>query len=389
MRRILPQSVVLALLGLLALSAPVLGAPSSGAGVRSLGMGGAYTAVADDASAPSWNPAGITQLSFAANGTLGAQSSLSTLMAVGAGLINTTWAWDQFDLAPENLLPWISNHLQYMGQPLHDQQLGPEPVCLGGNLSVGVATPWVALTARTDAESTFSLVPAGTSFVPVGTSSAKATALLTGAFRTSAAAVGAEWLSVGVNLKAFYLVEGETTLDSVTNVYSLTLMQGQGLACDVGALLKLGKNVRFGAVLQDLIWWGSGRYWVYEDPIGSISGAAPTTDLWNPAAPAPTLSFGGAYSPGDTGMTLALDLQRIKLPGTGTSDPASLNAGFEQVYGPVALRLGTTFWLTQPSVYLQYSGGVGLRLGAFRMDVGAAFDRVNQLSGRGELSIVF
>ncbi len=34
----------------------------SGAGVRSLAMGGAYVALADEASAPYWNPAGLTQI---------------------------------------------------------------------------------------------------------------------------------------------------------------------------------------------------------------------------------------------------------------------------------------------------------------------------------------
>ncbi|HEX3135666.1 MAG TPA: hypothetical protein VHX44_19040, partial [Planctomycetota bacterium] len=33
-----------------------------GAGARALGMGGAFTAVADDATANTWNPAGMTQL---------------------------------------------------------------------------------------------------------------------------------------------------------------------------------------------------------------------------------------------------------------------------------------------------------------------------------------
>lgn len=34
-----------------------------GAGARALGMGGAYTAVADDASGPAWNPAGLSAMS--------------------------------------------------------------------------------------------------------------------------------------------------------------------------------------------------------------------------------------------------------------------------------------------------------------------------------------
>ena len=38
-------------------------APSPvGSGARALGMGGAFIAIADDATAASWNPGGLTQL---------------------------------------------------------------------------------------------------------------------------------------------------------------------------------------------------------------------------------------------------------------------------------------------------------------------------------------
>lgn len=57
---------------LLVLTAPLCTAATPGIGARALGMGGAYTAVADDGSAAYWNPAGITQvkLGLALNGGL-------------------------------------------------------------------------------------------------------------------------------------------------------------------------------------------------------------------------------------------------------------------------------------------------------------------------------
>src|ERR1700677_492588 len=43
---------------------PVFGLPNTyGIGPRAIGMGGAFTAIADDASAAYWNPAGLSQIS--------------------------------------------------------------------------------------------------------------------------------------------------------------------------------------------------------------------------------------------------------------------------------------------------------------------------------------
>ena len=46
--------------------APVNAQPFETVGVRALGMGGAFVAVADDATANYWNPAGLTDLFFSA-----------------------------------------------------------------------------------------------------------------------------------------------------------------------------------------------------------------------------------------------------------------------------------------------------------------------------------
>ncbi|HBR28706.1 MAG TPA: hypothetical protein DD789_04595, partial [Firmicutes bacterium] len=44
---------------------------STGMGGRAMGMGGAFTAVADDGTAAYWNPAGLTQLKFGLTPTFG------------------------------------------------------------------------------------------------------------------------------------------------------------------------------------------------------------------------------------------------------------------------------------------------------------------------------
>ena len=64
------HAVLAALLGLLVLSAPAGATKYAGeflkiqVGARALGMGGAFTAVADDATAPYWNPAGMVYLPY-------------------------------------------------------------------------------------------------------------------------------------------------------------------------------------------------------------------------------------------------------------------------------------------------------------------------------------
>src|SRR3954469_1042779 len=61
-----PRSVLLMMLGLLGAAAPSAFAQSAPPiGVRAAGMGGAFTAVADDGSAPFWNPAGLASGTFA------------------------------------------------------------------------------------------------------------------------------------------------------------------------------------------------------------------------------------------------------------------------------------------------------------------------------------
>ena len=61
MKKIL--ALVLLVFSLIMLALPACG--SIGLGTRAMGMGGAFTAVADDESAFYWNPAGITQVRFA------------------------------------------------------------------------------------------------------------------------------------------------------------------------------------------------------------------------------------------------------------------------------------------------------------------------------------
>lgn len=68
MKKLWIVGVVMLLLMACAQAAPA----STGMGGRAMGMGGAFTAVADDGTAAYWNPAGLTQVRFGLTPTLGA-----------------------------------------------------------------------------------------------------------------------------------------------------------------------------------------------------------------------------------------------------------------------------------------------------------------------------
>ena len=87
-----------------------LSAAASGLGARALGMGGAYTAIADDGTAAYWNPAGITQVNMGLVLNGGLEGDLKLLDAIknedpaaldgafglksGAGLTFKNWAFN-------------------------------------------------------------------------------------------------------------------------------------------------------------------------------------------------------------------------------------------------------------------------------------------------------
>jgi long-chain fatty acid transport protein len=73
-------------MGLAAGAADASGIQMEGIGARALGMGGAFTAVADDSSAVYWNPAGLAQLS--GRGMSAGLYSMSTWMDMDMGVMN-------------------------------------------------------------------------------------------------------------------------------------------------------------------------------------------------------------------------------------------------------------------------------------------------------------
>lgn len=169
-------------------------------GARALGMGGAYTAIADDGAAAYWNPAGITQVSmgFVFNG--GTRGNWQTIDAIAQqdssavdgnfGLVGTA------GLTFKNL---AFNALSAL-------QTGE--VTGGGGKTVRINhTQEVALTLATECT---------------------------------------DLLAFGANAKYLYLEDETLTPDGSTGKTGTS-----GLAADLGALIKVGKLVRIGAVVKD------------------------------------------------------------------------------------------------------------------------------------------
>lgn len=202
-------------------------AASLGGGARAVGMGGAYTAVADDGTAAYWNPAGITQVKLGLTPTVGIQGKFGEIQDVilnqdfidfegtlkanyGAGLTLRHFALNAFGE--------ISGRIEQQdGQP----QLTIEHV-MRGNLTLAKE--------------------------------------FTGLF---ALGLNAKYVSVQSDTQNYL---GEK-IDS---------SKGTGFAVDLGAMAKVGKLVRVGGVLKDYpitkVKLDNGQ--VYELPTKIVVGGA-------------------------------------------------------------------------------------------------------------------
>lgn len=127
------------MLGLLAAAAPSAHAQSAPpVGVRAAGMGGAFTAVADDGTAPFWNPAGLASGSFA-----GATIDVNTLNrqgAVFAGLATPPLGLSYYSTTSTVPVdsgrngPLVSSAIHHAGVTLV-QSLGDHGVAVGTTLN--------------------------------------------------------------------------------------------------------------------------------------------------------------------------------------------------------------------------------------------------------------
>ena len=323
---------------------------SIGAGARAIGMGGAYTAVADDVYAPYWNPAGIVQtphfgLTFGA----GFQGDLEKLSNVEKALSNSEMP-DRNDMNQTYLL----------------------------NGFLGFTTRYFALNGYGDFQ--LNTIMDDTQNVGVGTT-------LTGeayGAATIAFLVG-ESLAIGVNFKSVTAAYGEAVLPTFpdislaqsdpvklqneVNAYiaHVAYNTGTGTACDIGTLLRLTPEVTLGFIAHNLfaqINSEKGSNTPYKlnyngdssNPQLTLVEGSKTTYTHSIEIPK-TYTLGISYRPFETTL-LAADVESI----TNTSnDQIRIHAGLEQtaLWDVIALRLGC---FTNKGESMSYTVGMGFQL---------------------------
>lgn len=185
---------------MLVIVAPLCTASAPGLGARAVGMGGAYTAVADDGSAAYWNPAGISQVKvgLALNGGLeGGIKQLDALKERDPEVLDGTMGVKGgASLVLGNLGLNAFTHRQATLEP------GMVPKTMRTT-----QTDQLALTLATEVTDLFAF---------------------------------------GMNAKYVMVNTAE-----YTSAVRTTAADGNGFAVDLGAMFKVGKLVRLGVVLKD------------------------------------------------------------------------------------------------------------------------------------------
>lgn len=376
MRRFLPWTLALTLTLLAVWAAPALGAPASMIGPRAMAMGGAFTAVANDGTAPYYNPAGLSQLPWTITLGAGWFAPPPSLLQGVPTVFAIDWT-----------APFDANTLQTIGNAMYANLEGA-PMTVAFDPYFGVVGPWAGLTAMANARIDLRTapVPGGTGYLPIGKVTATGTAIVSAALKFKDVLPGIEWCSIGLNAKALYVVDVTTSLASTMYTYSLST--GWGYAGDVGLLMPLGDSIRLGVTARDLLWTVTGEKSTATTDFGSSITSPATTSPWEPTKNA-TLDVGVAYMPPGTGMTLAADLQGLTFSSQSPQSPASVHVGFEQVYTGVSLRFGAVFEQDTQGLLVTYTGGFGLGSKAFHFDLGLSYNQNDSVVGVGTLSLAF
>lgn len=338
MKRILTSIIMVFLL--IALALPASG--SVGLGTRAMGMGGAFTAVADDESAFYWNPAGITQVKF-----------FSVMIGAGA-------QGEDFDFL-EDTLDNISDTEKL--NPL-DFELGKGYLNLG--LIGGVTTRFVGVNFYS--ENSISMDHPDLTTLNIDLTSFNYGAL------TIAANIK-EKISIGLNVKKVMagIGGGRVALDEehpLNSINETSYADGDGIGFDLGVLYRLSDQVKFGFIARNL----GGDI----DLEGKTMKYLPTEteEKYSPSLELPKeYSVGVSYRPFKNTL-LSFDVQKCDSRPPYTPEQTRFRIGFEQtaLWNIIALRLGA---FTNKSEAMALTAGLGLNLGPLEIGVAGIREEFN------------
>lgn len=294
-------------------------------------MGGAFTAVADDGSAPYWNPAGITRIKY-----------LVFTPAIGLE--------GKYDKAGD-----IIDTGTFPPKFKDDSEFG-----LASLIYAGLTSRYVALNGFIDVNGYFK--PSGRAASAAGESYGYGALTVAGNF--------GEKLSIGVNFKTIqakvveYKMDADAPDDGSKNMESSA--DGDGMAADIGILYRLSDRTRIGLTGRNIVGkvdWKNGvtKHYKYD---GSNNGP---DEPWNPPYDIPkTYALGVAFNPYKS-LTVAVDAEMIDASGD-TNDQTRFHIGLEQtaLWKSIALRLGA---YTKKDEDTAITAGLGLKLGPLLLDL--------------------
>lgn len=323
---------------------------SIGQGARAVGMGGAYTAVADDGYAPYWNPAGITQIKYFG-------------LSIGIG-------------ARGNV-----DKLQNVVDDIDDNEL-PDKEDLNQSAQVagffGITTKHFGISDYLDLELDTKMDDTTTHI----NSTAVDYGVVTVAFHLT------KDLAFGINLKAVGAGYAEVESPNIPDTSKfedssdyaqaaldfnaaggakVTSNTGTGAACDVGVLYKLTSNTNIGFTARNIFYQidpDEGTLSTYKID-ETIDPDNPELILVKESSIISNLSveiprsyiLGIAYHPFKSTL-ISADVEAIT---NSSNDQTRIHFGFEQsaLWNTVAVRLGC---FTNKDKPVSYTAGFGLRL---------------------------
>lgn len=348
-------SVSLVVLALLVIAAPV---SAFDLGARAMGMGGAYVALADDATAVYWNPAGLTQVKHVSVvPSVGFAGDGGKDLMVFLDAINNQEVPSEgvtINLGASGLAGLATKRFAVSYMPMATVSGGvtmPEPPAdplnLGDPDSVAAYTEYQRQLEEDGAYLN-------------GQATLVNATVLSGAIPIAKAPFGLGELAVGANVKLLngrgYQIPTDTPILTGDTDWQGN-MTAEGVGVDLGAQARFTKWLKGGLVVRNAY---NSLKWKNND--GSDAGLD---------APDPSYEAGVAIKAPIPGMTIAADVERT----TDTSGQAitRYKAGLEQsLLGILTVRAGG---YTNPGGKTVYTGGFGVGLFRFaRLEFAVASD---------------